>query len=145
MPDEKILGGEGSPAVPEDESKGAAQAEGTIEITPLMEDGDTRIEGGHEISEGKYNEILSKVAPQATPPVQVSDDDAKLDAKSIGATIDEESKVEKLLQLAETKGVVYAVKVARSLSDYYALDRMHDELVDKLYEGLLAKGLIQKD
>jgi len=72
-------------------------------------------------------------------------DNHVLDAKSIGETIDEESKIQKLVDLASTKGVVYAVKVARSLGDYYALDRMHDELVDKFYEGLLEKGLIQKD
>jgi len=68
-----------------------------------------------------------------------------LDAKHIGALSDEESKVQKLLDLASTKGVVHAVKVARSLKDYYALDRMHDELSGKLYQGLLDKGMIEKE
>lgn len=98
---------------------------------------------GAEKTEGKYHEILSKVVPAA--PHAKHDDDVGLDAKSIGETIDEESKVQKLLDLASTKGVVHAVKVARRLSDYYSLDRMHDELADKLYDGLLERGLITKE
>ncbi len=94
-----------------------------------------------------YRELLSKVTPtkQATP----ADDDHEatviLDAKHIGAMTDEESKVQKLLDLAGTKGVIHAVKVARSLKDFYALDRMHDELAGKFYEGLLEKGMIEKE
>ncbi len=100
-------------------------------------------ETGREKTEERYNEILSKVTPQTTV---ASDDNAViLDAKHIGALTDEESKVQKLLDLASTKGVAHAVKVARSLKDYYALDRMHDELADKLYQGLLDKGLIEKE
>ena len=68
-----------------------------------------------------------------------------MDAKSIGETVDEESKIQKLLDLASTKGVVHAVKVARSLRDDYALDQMHDALANKLYEGLVARGLITKE
>lgn len=101
-------------------------------------------ETGREKTEERYNEILSKVSPQKT--ASLSDDDAVvLDAKHIGALTDEESKVQKLLDLAGVKGVAHAVKVARSLRDYYALDRMHDELADKLYQGLLEKGLIEKE
>jgi hypothetical protein len=84
-----------------------------------------------------------------TKKVSPMDDDHEdtvvLDAKHISALTDEASKVQKLLDLAQTKGVVHAVKVARSLKDYYALDMMHDELSDKLYQGLLEKGLIEKE
>lgn len=94
----------------------------------------------------RYHEILSKVSPvQNTRSDDDANGDVVLDAKHIGALTDEESKVEKLLVLASTKGVAHAVRVARSLKDYYALDRMHDELAGKLYQGLLEKGLIQKD
>lgn len=94
-----------------------------------------------------YRELLSKVTPtkQATPADDDHEDTVILDAKHIGAMTDEESKVQKLLDLAGTKGVVHAVKVARSLKDYYALDRMHDELAGKFYDGLLEKGLIEKE
>ena len=130
-------GGKGS------SSEKQGSAEGNIEIFPAGEK-EAAVEGRKEQVEGKYNEILSKVSP--TSPVSASsDEDAALDAKSIGDTVDEESKIQKLLDLASTKGVVHAVKVARSLKDYYALDRMHDELIDRLYDGLLAKGLITKE
>lgn len=96
-----------------------------------------------EKTESAYGEILSKISPQGS---QASDDDAvTIDAQNISRDLDEESKVQKLLHLANTKGVVHAVKVARSLKDYYALDKMHDELAGKLYEGLLEQGLITKE
>lgn len=97
--------------------------------------------------EGKYHELLSRVTPTTSSPVNTDDDEHStvLDAKHIGALTDEASKVQKLLDLAQTKGVVHAVKVARSLRDYYALDAMHDELSGKLYQGMLEKGLIEKE
>lgn len=104
-------------------------------------------ESARERVEGKYQELLSRVMP--TKKVSPMDDDHEdtviLDAKHISALTDEASKVQKLLDLAQTKGVVHAVKVARSLKDYYTLDMMHDQLSDKLYQGLLEKGLIEKE
>ncbi|MDO8566005.1 MAG: hypothetical protein Q7S04_02335 [Candidatus Moranbacteria bacterium] len=139
MPEE-VLGGESREGGQESVFE---KPEGTIEIFPVGEK-EPVVESGKEQLEGKYNEILSKVSPGSSAPA-VSDEDTTLDAKSIGATVDEESKIQKLLDLAATKGVAHAVNVARKLQDYYALDRMHDELVDKLYDGLLAKGLISKE
>lgn len=141
MPDEKTLGGEVGSVSQENipEKQGGSSAGAFSE-----QGGETRIEETRERIEGKYNEILSKVIPQVTGTSQ-SSDDHELDVQSIGATVDEESKIQKLIDLATAKGVFYAVKVARTIGDYYALDRMHDELVDKLYEGLLTKGLITKE
>ncbi|MFZ2299871.1 MAG: hypothetical protein WAW00_01900 [Candidatus Moraniibacteriota bacterium] len=102
------------------------------------------IESRQEQVAGKYDEILAQVvSPSAAD--TYSDDAVASDVTNIDATLDEESKIRQLLDLAGTKGVAYAVKVARSLNDYYALDRMHDELADKLYAGLLARGLIRKE
>lgn len=141
MPEE-VLEGEGRAGEQESVFRHQENANGSF---PVMEK-ESVVEGGKEQLEGKYNEILSRVTPSGSA-TALSDDDEEthLDAKSISMTVDEESKIQKLLDLAGTKGVVHAVKVARSLKDYYALDRMHDELVDKLYDGLLAKGFIQKD
>lgn len=139
MPEE-VLEGESREGGQESVSE---KPDGAIEIFPAGEK-EPAVESGKEQLEGKYNEILSKVTPGGSV-TTATDDNVTLDAKSIGATADEESKIQKLLDLAATKGVVHAVNVARKLQDYYALDRMHDELVDKLYDGLLAKGLITKD
>jgi len=101
------------------------------------------VDTGAPEQEGKYNEILTKVSQTAKDDTAAAD--ITEDAKSIGATVDEESKIEKLLHLAETKGVVHAVKVARSLKDFYALDKMHDELADRLYAELVDRGMIEKE
>lgn len=99
-------------------------------------------ESGHERAAAKYEKILSKVkAPQSS----ASSDDATVDAKSLMNMDDEEGKIQKLIDLAQVKGVEHAVKVARSLGDYYVLDRMHDELAGKFYDGLVEQGLITKE
>ena len=92
----------------------------------------------------RYSEILSKVTPQQ--PVQtVTDDDqgVGLDAQSVYSETDVEARVTKLLSLVETKGPEYAVRVAIKLNDFYVLDRMHDEMADRFYDALVAKGLIK--
>lgn len=47
------------------------------------------------------------------------------DAKNL----DEQKKITKLLDLAKTKGVVFAVSVAKKMDDPYLLDVFHDTLV----------------
>jgi hypothetical protein len=142
MPEEKILESENSEKIETSLEKPDAVAEASEKsAAPEKEAG---AEKKSEKLEGKYNEILSKVLPSSAASLH-SDENIASDAQSIGAITDEESKIQKLLDLAGTKGVVYAVKVARKLDDYYALDVMRDTLADKLYEGLLSRGLIQKD
>ena len=140
MPEEKILKADSKSENPSAEQ---IAREGLSSVAVPSEK-EVSIEGGQERIEGKYEEILSKVSP-ASAVQSHPDEDVALDTKSISATMDEESKIQKLLDLAGTKGVVHAVRVARSLDDYYALDQMHDALADKLYQGLLERGLIHKD
>lgn len=132
---------EGKEATVAPESAGTVVSAGTLPEVPKAP------ETARERVEGKYHELLARVTPTRSAPAN-SDDDADsavLDAKHIGALTDEASKVQKLLDLAQTKGVVHAVKVARSLKDYYALDTLHDELSGKLYQGMLEKGLIERE
>lgn len=143
MPEEKVLEPENSEKIetPSEKKDGVATAPQETLATPEKE---VSVEKKSEQLEGRYHEILSKTPPSVTVPAH-SDKDVASDAESIAGIVDEESKIQKLLDLAGTKGVVYAVKVARKLDDYYALDVMRDALADKLYEGLLSRGLIQKD
>lgn len=121
--------------------------EGVLEVFPL-ETGEARevaVEKKEVQGEGAYREILAKAITSSSASAP-TDEDVIADAHNISvALLDEESKIQKVLDLAETKGVVHAVKVARTLDDYYALDQVHDALANKLYEGLLVRGLIQKD
>jgi hypothetical protein len=143
MPEEPVLEAKNEEANRESVLAEQGNSPETPEVIPVQEK-ETRPEASQEHAEGKYNEILSKVSSQSAAALH-TDEDASLDAKSIGATIDEESKIQKLLDLAGAKGVAHAVRVARTLDDYYALDQMHDALADRLYDGLLERGLIRKD
>lgn len=53
--------------------------------------------------------------------------EAKKKAKEIEFLGDQE-KIEHLLDLARTKGVVYAVKAGKSMNDPFILDTLHDTL-----------------
>ncbi len=101
-------------------------------------------EWGSETAHEKYRDILSKVAPKKT--AASGDDDEEsvaVDAQSVYSEVDAESRVTKLLSLAESKSPEYAVRVAIRLNDFYVLDRMHDELAEKFYDALVANGTIR--
>ena len=89
-----------------------------------------------------YGKILSKV--QSTQ----QDDQANLgsisdDAKAV-QELDSESQIQHLIDIAQQKGVVHAVGVARHMQDNYVLDTMHDRmLADELHDALIAKGMIE--
>ncbi len=80
----------------------------------------------------------------ASAPVAVSQNDESVrdDAQKVSLKDDADSKVTQLVELASVKGVVHAVKVARRLNDFYVLDQMHDDLANRLYDSLKAKGMI---
>jgi len=87
-----------------------------------------------------YQQILSKVKKKVTDD---NNGDVVGDAKKISQT-DAESQIQTLVDLAMTKGVVYAVKVAKHLEDNYVLDMLHDNLLaDELHKSLEEKGLLQ--
>lgn len=99
-------------------------------------------ERSNESAHEKYAAILTQsgLTDQAA---SVSTDDVHTDAEAVGQATDAASRVTQLVELAQVKGVAHAVEVARKMNDLYVLDTMHDELADKLYEALKAKGLIQ--
>ena len=101
-------------------------------------------EAAKESAKEKYNDILSQVKPVLSGG-GVSSDGVATDAKSVYAETDAGARVTQLLSLAETKGVEHAVKVAVHLNDFYVLDRMHDELAEKFYDALKAKGLLHDE
>lgn len=122
-------------------SEGEKQ-EGSVEMISLPEEKDQQEVKGERVSE-QYSKILSQVQPGSTS--ATDDDEVEQDANTIGAVEEAEKKVHTLVELAQVKGVAHAVRVAKRMNDLYVLDTMHDELADKLYEGLLSKGLITKE
>jgi ABC-type phosphate transport system auxiliary subunit len=83
----------------------------------------------------KMDELLARIDThtsnlQASSPNQVKDDAASLSEE------DEEMRISKLLSLADTKGVVHAVNVARTLEDFYALDMFRDTLIEQFHKKI---------
>ncbi len=99
-------------------------------------------EHGSENANEKYAAILTQ-SGTAVQGAATSADDVHADAEAVGRATDAASRVTQLVELAQVKGVAHAVEVARKMNDLYVLDTMHDELADKLYDALKAKGLIQ--
>ena len=62
------------------------------------------------------------------------DDNLKIQAQSHAQQIkslEEEEKLKHLLEIARSKGVIYAVNVAKKMDDPYVLDKFHDMLTEK--------------
>jgi hypothetical protein len=95
-----------------------------------------------EVANERYQEILSKTSASQNPVTPAAASQVEVDAKAVYDETDAESRVTKLVSLAETKGIEHAVRVAQKLDDFYVLDRMHDELSGKFYDALKAKGMI---
>lgn len=107
------------------------------ETAPILETAE-RKEGQMEKEEA-YNKILAKVKSPST----VLHDDVSTDAKTASDETDYENRIIKLVEIAETKGVTHAVKVARHLEDNYLLDELHDRLLaTDLHDALVKKGMI---
>jgi hypothetical protein len=87
-----------------------------------------------------YQKILSSVSATSS----LGDVDVNADADKVSLQTDADSTVRQLVDLAMTKGVVHAVKVARRLNDFYVLDQVHDDLANRLYDSLKQKGLIEE-
>ena len=100
-----------------------------------------------EISAGEkdnaYNKILTKVQAQTD---NKTDDIAVADDAKVGAQkADAETQIQHLVDVAQQKGVIHAVKVARHMEDNYILDTFHDRLLaDELHDALVAKGMIKE-
>jgi len=93
--------------------------------------------------DNSYQNILSKVQSQNDDD---NDDTIMQDASNLHQQTDRESQITHLIDLAMTKGVGHAVKVAQKAEDYYVLDQLHDRLLaDELHEALVSQGLIEKE
>lgn len=105
---------------------------------------DVAIEKSQAESESAYKNILSKV--QSVSDDDQDDDTLMDDASTLHQQIDRDSQIKHLVNLAFSKGVEYAVEVARKTEDYYVLDQLHDSLLaDDLHDALISNGLIDEN
>lgn len=115
----------------------------TPESFPVGAENEKWAEGRQEKETNQFTEILNKAVPALG--TTGSAGNATDDARNLSLLADIESQVTRLLDLATQKGIPHAVHVAQKMKNYYLLDRMHDEMVDKFYQGLVEKGLVGKD
>lgn len=79
-----------------------------------------------------------EVTPTEPPPEEVQKEIRNI------KSLDRERQVQVLSNLAFDKGIAYAVSVARGLDNAYVLDKLHDTLVDQLYEELVNQGKLKE-
>lgn len=115
--------------------------------------GETQAETGAEAQEEKVSEQIETArqaisTQPAAPAASVSGD-----MQSVADIQEFEKKVEKLVEMAVQKGPEYAIQVAQqmdkgknpSTADNYALDEIHDRLIEEeLRKQLIAKGLLKE-
>lgn len=128
------------------ESKFKLPAENKEELAKPVES-EKKVESYKEVSgaerEKAYQNIFQRIKPTGTS--QPQDEEIKEDAKGVFEKEDREGKIKTLVDLATTKGVYHAVKVAKHLEDNYVLDEFHDRLLaDELHEALVGKGLLKE-
>lgn len=117
--------------------------DGEVQKNPILNVGEKveRREGVVE-KDSAYSKILAQV-PKSVQAVK--NDEVVNDAKNVSIEIDAKSKIEKLVLLAQEKGLPHAVSVARHMEDNYTLDEFHDRLIgDELHLALIEKGIIKK-
>ena len=105
-------------------------------------------EASKEVSVAEKDAVYAKILAKTK---KVSDDeekevDVKKDAKVVYESVDAESQIQNLVDLAVNKDVIHAVKVARHLDDNYVLDMFHDKLLaDEFHDALVKKGVIDEN
>lgn len=127
-----------------EETVSASRVEQAKEVVPTN-GAEHAPESVTETAKEKYAEMMAQVRPVTPTAPMPAEDVVAIDAKAVYDETDAEARVIKLISLAETKGPVHAVRVAERLNDFYVLDRMHDELADKFYDALKAKGMLNDE
>ncbi len=108
-------------------------------------DGIPRSQENSSEKEKVYTKILSKTPSINSKKSIPNFESIESDTQQANAKMDAESKIKHLIELAQNKGIPYAVKVARRMEDYYVLDKLHDKMRgEELYEVLLKKGMVKR-
>jgi len=89
-----------------------------------------------------YEKIVSKELRREIELMEIDENlkkQAEQKANKISFLADDD-KLKKLLEIAREKGVVFAVKVAKSMNDPFILDTLHDALArEGLYKDFIKK------
>ncbi len=101
-----------------------------------------------ELEENEKDKIEKLQKQIKVNDIEVSKEEADLESKTSSIAILEkvEDQIQKLIEIASQEGPQKALKVAKSLNSNYALDKMHDRLIDEdeFRKVLIEKGFIEK-
>lgn len=123
------------------------------EKTPGQETINLEKEASAEPQEEKVSEKIENVRQVISTQKTSASAAVADDAKSVSGILEQEKKVEKLVEIALQKGPEHAIRVAQHLdkgkdisqADNYTLDSIHDHLLeDNLRSQLIQKGLLKE-
>jgi len=136
MAEEKISGGEM-------QEKEAYSLEPDGEVSPPRES-EPNFEKKKEKSQEKVEQAKSQIASSA--PASDDKDVVASHVKDVAQLETAEDQIKKLTEIATQNGPKTALKVAKNLNSNYAMDEMHDRLIDEeeLRQVLLSKGFIDQ-
>lgn len=98
--------------------------------------------GEHEDRNSEVYEKILKSIPENTQ----HDTAIHTDSQMLSVEMDADSRVTQLVDLAESKGVVHAVKVAKNLHNNYQLDMLHAKLsAEDVRDALVKKGFLKSE
>jgi hypothetical protein len=100
-----------------------------------------------ERKERKEKELLFKKMKekfQKQPSDKKSSHHIKESVQSLSQE-DEETRVQKLVAIAKKGDLEEAFQIALKMDDLYVIDKLHDTLSGKLYDELVAQGVIEKE
>ena len=98
-----------------------------------------------EVPRAQDDTVYAKILSQVATTQQTNAAAVAQDASMLHQMTDLESQISHLMDIATTKGVIHAVKVAQHTEDFYVLDQLHDRMrAEEFYQALLAKGLIEE-
>lgn len=107
------------------------------------------LEGTQEVPEAHelVRETLREHVERATSAMAVASPSAAAhilpeEIKKI-EQLPEERRVQALVDVAFSKGIYAAIRLARSFNDAYLLDALHDALTGRLYEELVKRGALK--
>lgn len=117
----------------------------TLKGLEVMSAPEAAVEKAPEVAkENSYEKVLERAQPQAQTQSAASTQALSDDVQAV-VSVDEESRIQKLVNIALEKGPEHAFRVAVELDDMYALDMLHDRLSHQLYDELVTKGLLKNE
>ena len=129
-----------------DEQPVAPVKETSPTITPTPEIPQPKVEVEVKVEPEPAKEVVPEPLPSASGPAPapaVSSDDDQKPVQPAGDSANQR-QIERLSQIAFTKGLDAAIEEAKKIDNPYILDEFHDALTNELYSKLIEAGKLEQ-